>query len=199
MIKINEIFFSIQGESTRVGLPTVFVRTSGCPLRCNYCDTPESIGEPPTRMEHVVWPAGRKDPVRRQLKQDADKTGEDTWLFVTLDASKQSLSVWPEATFSQRAAQLEQSQRTASQTIAYERIYFALSHRVEMDKQGRVRLPDRLLQMSKLGSDVTVVGVNDHLEIWDRNNWDAFLDSQLADHPELLMHPRQAMKPEDQA
>lgn len=39
MIKINEIFHSIQGESTYAGLPTVFIRTSGCPLRCNYCDT----------------------------------------------------------------------------------------------------------------------------------------------------------------
>ncbi len=39
MLKINEIFFSIQGESSLVGLPTVFVRTSGCHLRCTYCDT----------------------------------------------------------------------------------------------------------------------------------------------------------------
>lgn len=39
MIKINEIFFSIQGESSYTGFPTVFVRTSGCPLRCTYCDT----------------------------------------------------------------------------------------------------------------------------------------------------------------
>lgn len=39
MIKINEIFFSIQGESSLVGWPTVFVRTSGCHLRCTYCDT----------------------------------------------------------------------------------------------------------------------------------------------------------------
>jgi 7-carboxy-7-deazaguanine synthase len=39
MIKINEIFFSIQGESTYAGLPTVFVRTTGCNLRCTYCDT----------------------------------------------------------------------------------------------------------------------------------------------------------------
>ncbi len=38
-IKINEIFFSIQGESSWVGRPTVFVRTSGCHLRCTYCDT----------------------------------------------------------------------------------------------------------------------------------------------------------------
>jgi 7-carboxy-7-deazaguanine synthase len=39
MIKINEIFFSIQGETSYAGYPTVFVRTSGCNLRCGYCDT----------------------------------------------------------------------------------------------------------------------------------------------------------------
>ena len=39
MIKINEIFFSIQGESSLAGWPTVFVRTSGCNLMCTYCDT----------------------------------------------------------------------------------------------------------------------------------------------------------------
>ncbi|CAN5387070.1 7-carboxy-7-deazaguanine synthase QueE [soil metagenome] len=38
-LKINEIFYSIQGESSWVGYPTVFVRTSGCNLRCRYCDT----------------------------------------------------------------------------------------------------------------------------------------------------------------
>ncbi|MGE4133166.1 MAG: radical SAM protein [Bdellovibrionales bacterium] len=38
-IKINEIFHSIQGESSFTGFPTVFVRTSGCHLRCTYCDT----------------------------------------------------------------------------------------------------------------------------------------------------------------
>lgn len=38
-LKINEIFFSIQGESSWSGHPTVFIRTSGCHLRCSYCDT----------------------------------------------------------------------------------------------------------------------------------------------------------------
>ncbi len=38
-LRISEIFLSLQGESSRVGLPTVFVRLSGCPLRCYYCDT----------------------------------------------------------------------------------------------------------------------------------------------------------------
>lgn len=38
-LKITEIFFSLQGETSRVGLPTVFIRLTGCPLRCRYCDT----------------------------------------------------------------------------------------------------------------------------------------------------------------
>jgi 7-carboxy-7-deazaguanine synthase len=38
-LKITEIFYSLQGEARTVGLPTVFVRLTGCPLRCQYCDT----------------------------------------------------------------------------------------------------------------------------------------------------------------
>jgi len=38
-LRITEIFYSLQGESNSVGLPTVFVRLTGCPLRCGYCDT----------------------------------------------------------------------------------------------------------------------------------------------------------------
>ncbi|RLF44309.1 MAG: hypothetical protein DRN29_08695 [Thermoplasmata archaeon] len=38
-MKINEIFFSIEGEGKNAGLPTIFIRTTGCNLRCNYCDT----------------------------------------------------------------------------------------------------------------------------------------------------------------
>lgn len=38
-VRLTEIFASLQGESSRVGLPTVFVRLTGCPLRCSWCDT----------------------------------------------------------------------------------------------------------------------------------------------------------------
>ncbi len=38
-LKITEIFYSLQGEARNVGLPTVFIRLTGCPLRCGYCDT----------------------------------------------------------------------------------------------------------------------------------------------------------------
>ena len=49
-MRLTEIFFSLQGEAARAGLPTVFVRLTGCPLRCVWCDTTYSFsgGEPAT-------------------------------------------------------------------------------------------------------------------------------------------------------
>jgi len=44
-LRINEIFFSLQGEARSVGWPTVFVRLTGCPLRCGYCDTAYAFHE----------------------------------------------------------------------------------------------------------------------------------------------------------
>ena len=44
-LRINEIFHSLQGESRTVGLPTTFVRLTGCPLRCGYCDTEYAFHE----------------------------------------------------------------------------------------------------------------------------------------------------------
>lgn len=38
-LRITEVFYSLQGESTTIGIPTVFIRLTGCPLRCQYCDT----------------------------------------------------------------------------------------------------------------------------------------------------------------
>jgi 7-carboxy-7-deazaguanine synthase len=48
-VKISEIFHSIQGEGTLVGVPSVFVRTSGCNLRCKWCDTPYTSWQPEGR------------------------------------------------------------------------------------------------------------------------------------------------------
>jgi 7-carboxy-7-deazaguanine synthase len=45
-VKIAEIFYSIQGEGTLVGVPSVFIRTSGCNLRCTWCDTPYTSWNP---------------------------------------------------------------------------------------------------------------------------------------------------------
>ena len=62
MIRITEIFYSLQGESNSVGLPTVFIRLTGCPLRCSYCDTAYAFqgGEKMT-VEDIIMEVARYD------------------------------------------------------------------------------------------------------------------------------------------
>jgi 7-carboxy-7-deazaguanine synthase len=59
-LRLTEIFYSLQGEASRAGLPTVFVRLTGCPLRCTWCDTTYSFtgGEPAT-VESVLAAVGK--------------------------------------------------------------------------------------------------------------------------------------------
>ncbi len=54
-MKISEIFYSIQGEGMLAGIPSVFVRTSGCNLRCTWCDTPYTSWQPEGEERDVDW------------------------------------------------------------------------------------------------------------------------------------------------
>ena len=59
-LNINEIFYSLQGESAFVGLPTVFIRLTGCPLRCGYCDTEYAFkGKNMMAIEDIMTKVGQ--------------------------------------------------------------------------------------------------------------------------------------------
>ena len=58
-MRISEIFYSLQGEGRLIGLPSVFIRTSGCNLRCVWCDTP-----------YTSWqPEGRSYPIEKIIRE----------------------------------------------------------------------------------------------------------------------------------
>src|ERR1700730_16340771 len=62
MLTVNEIFYSIQGESTRAGEPCVFVRLTACDLRCSWCDTPYAFYDGTKRsIDDVVAEVERYD------------------------------------------------------------------------------------------------------------------------------------------
>ncbi len=66
-MKIAEIFYSLQGEGSLVGVPSIFIRTSGCNLRCTWCDTPYTSWRPEGEdrsIDQILstlqdWPAAR--------------------------------------------------------------------------------------------------------------------------------------------
>lgn len=132
--------------------------------------------------------------VRSQVQKEA-RTGEGdaVYLYVTLGEGR-TLALYTEHGFEQRARELDSSELEAEQLLAYERLLFSTSQRVEIDKQGRVRLPDQLLKRTQLGSEVVLLGVKDHLEVRDRQAWLAYLDQMLAEGGAALMNPRRAMK-----
>ena len=113
--------------------------------------------------------------------------------FATL-GEVQSLYLYTEAGFEQRAAELIQSDAEADQLLTYERMYFSLARRVEMDSAGRIRLPENLIKRAQLGNDVVLLGVNDHLEIRDRETWHNYVEQMLREQPQLWMNPRRAIR-----
>ena len=67
ILTVNETFFSIQGEGTRAGLPCVFVRLTGCPLRCGWCDTAYAFQEGTRRTVDEVARYAARHPCRLVL------------------------------------------------------------------------------------------------------------------------------------
>jgi MraZ protein len=57
----------------------------------------------------------------------------------------------------------------------FRRLYFAQSETVDVDRAGRILVPDRLAQFAGLRHEVAIIGVRDHLEIWDAQRWQEYM------------------------
>src|ERR1700742_3220596 len=77
-LKISEIFYSIQGEGGLVGVPSVFVRASGCNLRCTWCDTPYTSWNPEGSNRTI---AEIVEEVRRHPAKHVVLTGGEPMMF----------------------------------------------------------------------------------------------------------------------
>jgi MraZ protein len=79
------------------------------------------------------------------------------------------------------AQKLEQAPATGNDVRVFQRLYFARSEAVPVDRLGRILIPERALQMAGLKQDLVLIGVRDHLELWDAARWQQYLD-QHAPH-----------------
>ncbi len=66
-------------------------------------------------------------------------------------------------------------------------LYFAMARLLKPDKQGRVVLPEKSVQRAAAEGEVTLVGINDHIEIWPRQEWEAHVQEHLPGYGEALL------------
>jgi MraZ protein len=118
---------------------------------------------------------------------------EPVVVYVTL-GEQDSLCIYPEPVFERRAAELDQSQVDTDEVLAWEEAWYGLARRVELDGQGRLRLPESLLTLANLGKEVVLIGVKDHIRVRDRAAWKAHLDAVLAKKKSMLLNPRRMMR-----
>lgn len=98
----------------------------------------------------------------------------------------QVIRLYTEADFNRRADAYSQSLTPDPDQAELQATLFGMTARLEMDSAGRIRLPEELLQLAELGSEVVLVGAGDWLEIRDRAEWRRSKKQRLQQLPDLI-------------
>jgi MraZ protein len=96
-----------------------------------------------------------------------------------------SVALYTEESFARLGEQLAASPPTGQDVRAFSRVFYAQAERLEVDRQGRVRIPPELVRLAGLEKEVMLVGVRDHLELWNRQRWDTYLAEQQVQYDKL--------------
>ncbi|MCY2950183.1 MAG: division/cell wall cluster transcriptional repressor MraZ [Gemmataceae bacterium] len=107
-------------------------------------------------------------------KKVREALGDPGSLFVAPGPDK-CLWVHTNGELERLAARLDERPATDAEARLFRRLFFAQAESVDVDRAGRILLPDRLVQSVGIEHEVVLVGVRDHLEVWDAGQWDAYL------------------------
>ena len=139
--------------------------------------------------QHVVDGKGRvliSNKLRNQI--DADEHGSNFYLVLGANGI---LCLYPEKYFEQIALAVAPKATAPDEAVAFERISFALASKVELDGQGRLLLNERLRKRAGLKNHITLVGVRDHIELWNNENWEQYLADHMAQYQKQMLQARQ--------
>ena len=96
-----------------------------------------------------------------------------------------SLALYTEDIFATLAARLAAASPAEQDVRAFSRLFYSQAQRVEFDTQGRIRIPQELADLAKLQREAVLLGVLDHLEIWDRARWEQYLAERQSRYDEI--------------
>jgi MraZ protein len=107
-----------------------------------------------------------------QLRAVIDPERNGSTLYVTLGEHRGTLSIFTERGFEELAARMETEYMPGPESRRFELQFYALTSSVEMDKQGRLVLPERLRTKARLGDEVFLVGQKNRIDVWNRTDLD---------------------------
>jgi MraZ protein len=125
--------------------------------------------------------------VRRQINPERD--GEAFFAIVGIN---RRLWLYPERYYEELVTRDPGEMTPGEETLAFDQMNFAMASRMEWDKQGRVLLPEKTLRRTGLGKEVTLIGVRDHLELWNTPDWEVRREELMARQLEVAMRAKQA-------
>ena len=86
---------------------------------------------------------------------------------------------------------MAQKNNAPDETVANERMNFALAGMVELDSQGRLLLTEKLRKRAGLKDNVTLIGVRDHIELWNTQDWEQYVTDNMAQFQKRVAQVRQ--------
>ncbi len=121
-------------------------------------------------------------------------------LFIA-PGTDRALVIYTLETLERMGAALDKLSPAAKDARAFTRLFYAQAQPADVDRQGRLRIPNELATLADLGSDVFVLGVRDHIEIWKAKSWEDFLSQSQSQYDQLAesVMGRCAEKPESQS
>lgn len=125
--------------------------------------------------------------IRKVLVPDRD--GEGFFLVV---GQNRIPWLYPEKYYEELVAQDPSEMLPGDEALAFDQMYFALASRVELDKQGRLLIPEKTFKRTGLSREITLIGVRDHLELWNRSDWETRREELLARRAEVVSRAKQA-------
>lgn len=115
-------------------------------------------------------------------KRLRDEFGEgDVRSLYIAPGTDRSLSLYAPGGFARLAEKLSQKPNLQN----YLRLFYSSAERVDLDAQGRIRVPDRLATHAGLDREVYLLGVQDHIELWDQGQWETFIAERTPQFDEL--------------
>ncbi len=134
-----------------------------------------------------TYPRSLDDKQRLALPKrlrDALGSAPNAPLYIT-PGTDGSLALYTEEAFTRLGQQLAQASPVAQDTRAFSRLFYAQAEAVEVDSQGRIRIPQQLGQLAGLQREVMLLGVRDHMELWDKSRWDDYLNQRQPHYDQL--------------